>query len=340
MSRLGLLVKMTAFTSSLSFFAGGSLAQDICAPALSSALKDTMTKHGVYYLADRLKWDYEGVSYSSLSDRQKQEFGLVYDQLDLDFTSDEASTEEKFNSFTQNYNARTDRYSSESIAVSNIKDKLVEEWGKCVQYTHSNLFIAFDPAGTRKHVTVQVRYTGGVPTEFQGVETYNMSCSHNGTPVLPDTRLPLHTQMITLNCARDRAVYQMGGLTSEYYPDASVTVKTIEGASRYEFVSMIDGPAKTKFEAVDHSIADVSVDARQRIGLVQTQLDLMKAALGSWTSEATQGPTLGAGVSNYGGTSLCPSGAYMVGMSYVGAQGSHCNGCVATFTPICRAINR
>lgn len=340
MSRLGMFVKMAAFAASVSLLPGGVLAQDVCAPALSAALKDTMTKHGVYYLADRLKWDYEGVSYSSLSDRQKQEFGLVYDQLDLDFTSDQASTEEKFNAFTQKYQTRTDRYSSESISVSNIKDKQIEEWGKCIQYTQSDLFIAFDPAGTRKHVTVQIRYTGAVPIEFQGVETYNMSCSHNGAPVLPETRMQLHTQMITLNCSRNMAIYEMGGLTSEYYPDASVTVKTIEGSSRYEFVSMIDGPAKTKFEAVDRSIVDVSVDARERIGVVQTQLDRMKAALGSWPSEVSKGPTMGANVSGHGGTSLCPNGTYMVGMSYVGARGAHCDGCVATFTPICRALNR
>lgn len=339
MSRLGNITRISAFITA-AMFGHSASAQDVCAPALNAALKDTMTKHSAFYMADALKWQYDGVSYSSLSERQKTEFGLMYDSLDLDFTSDGASAEEKYNAFIQRYEAQTERHSSEYITVSNIRDKLVEEWGKCRQYVDAKLFIAFDPAASRRHLTVQLRYMTGTATEFQGVETYNMSCMHNGIPVLPDTKMPLHTQMITLNCVREYDDYQIGGVTTEFFPEASVTVKTIEGSSRYEFVSMIDGPAKTKFEAIDHSIADVSVDARQRVNGVQTNLDLLSTALGSWSSTATQGARVGANRTNYEGTSQCPQGQYVVGVGYGGAQGSHCNGCVATYYVICRPLNR
>lgn len=313
--------------------------EDICGPALSSSLKGLIVKYSSYSVADQLKWEYSGKSWDSLSEEEQSSFILTYDTLGLDFGQSGSSDKEKYDEFIAKYEAKTNRAGEEAIQVSNVHDGLIREWGKCIDATRNDLFIKFDPATSQKHITVQVQAKTESPLELQGASTYNMTCNHDGVPFVEDTKMELHTRVITISCVRTSSQYEIGGLLTEYYPDASVTIKTSGGSGRFEFVSMVDGPAMSKFDSIDKIIGDNYIYAVNQFNSTNTSIERLRSVLGTWGGSVTVGQYIGA---PRGGStsSTCASGSYMIGVEISEAAGDHCDGCVAGLKPVCRPLNR
>jgi hypothetical protein len=303
---------------------------DVCGRLIDHGLYNISSKYSSYALADRVYWRFCDERYENMSESKKAEFGVTIKGLPFTAAGNATSNSETWSRFCGTYKTSTDINSSQSAFTARMHDRAIDAWRSCTTAAASGMTIDYRIPANQKYADVFLRYTGpSGTTKFNGIESLGFVCSLNGTQIGPGSAFDITPAETALRCERQSITQNVGGVTSDYYPDGGITVKTAAGNASAEFVAMVDGPAKNRFEQVDTSIAGVRND-----------MNIQAARLLSWPSgDAVRGNKLGWG--NHGGAAACPAGSYMVGFDYWVAPPSirFCVGCGSGIQPICRPIN-
>lgn len=272
--------------------------------------------------------------YSSLSEEKKTEFGLSLKSLSMNLGSGKSgSSEQQHSKFCGDYRTLTTRTSRENWFSSKMHDKAIDAWRTCIQTTQRQLFVDFETPTNERYTDISMKYTGPAgPVRFNGVELYQMTCTSDGKPVDAGTKFALSPASKALHCERKSLQQTIGGVQSNYYPPAGLTIKTDAGNSSYEFVEMIDGPAREKFRQVETQISKVAERADNSLetfsNFLSSKWSLQKETILARTEASP----------NVLQERKCDEGQYVVGLRVQGGLAAHCNGCVAHTELICRPL--
>lgn len=303
---------------------------DVCEKIIQHGLNNISLKTNVEASTDRLYWRFCDEKYESMSEAKKLEFGVTIKAIPFSLGAEGSSDAEKFSKFCGDYRSSTDRFSSQSIYTNQMHDKAVDAWRSCIETTRRQMFIDFRIPTNQLYADVSLKYTGpSGKTMFNGVETSGLNCTFNGSPIDASSTFEITPAEKQIRCERNGSPQEIGGVKANYFPDGGITVKTDAGNSSIEFVSMIEGPARTRFELVDKNIADVA-----------SQIGTLRTSLRKWPDGGNVGGN-GIGSGDDRGASMCPEGHYAVGVNIWGARGpvKYCIGCVDGIQIICRPLN-
>ncbi|GEM_PF-5930696 len=305
-------------------------ASQVCGRIIDHGLNNISMRTSGHALADRTYWNFCDESYERMSDAKRAEFGATIKGIPLSASGDSQSTSERHRKFCGDYKTSSDVSSQEALMTSRMHDRAIDAWRSCVTAQTSGMLIDFRIPANQRYADIFLKYTGPTgQTNFNGIESTGFTCKVNDSPIGPGSKLPLSPAETAIRCERQFITQDIGGVTSEYYPDGGITVKTDAGNSSTEFVAMIDGPAKNRFSQVDTQMAGIRND-----------LGTLSTSLLSWnTSDPQRGNMIGGG--DESGTTTCPTGQYAVGFQYWGAPRHirHCVGCASGFQIICRPLN-
>lgn len=303
---------------------------DVCSRIIDHGMNNIAMRTSSVALADRVYWKFCDESYGNMSDSKKAEFGVTIKAIPFNASGEQFSASQKWARFCGTYKTSTDFTSNESLLTSKMHDRAIDAWRSCITMTQANMFIDYRIPASQRYADIFVKYTGPTgSTNFNGVESTGFVCKSNGQDVNSSTKMIITTAETAIRCERQSVTQDVGGVTSEYFPDGGITVKTDAGNASSEFVAMVEGPGKTRFAQVDTQIAGVRAD----VGRLSDQL--LK-----WGSEGeTRGNAVGGG--DPAGTTQCPTGQYMVGFQYWGSGRNtrYCIGCANGFQVICRPLN-
>ncbi|WP_282297714.1 hypothetical protein [Stenotrophomonas sp. PS02289] len=281
-------------------------------------------------LADRTYWDFCDESYESMSDAKKAEFGITIKGIPFSGKGEGSSSRETHAKFCGTYKASTDVSSQESLLTSRMHDRAIDAWRSCVTAQSTGMSIDFRIPSNQRYADIFLRYTGASGhTNFNGIESTGFSCTINGSPVGPGSKLVVTPAETAIRCERQFITQDVGGVTSEYFPDGGITVKTDAGNSSAEFVSMVEGPARNRFSQVDTQIAGVRADVL-----------ILSTNLLEWNNtEPVRGNKIGWG--DPAETAMCPPGHYAIGFQSWKSPPpiKYCIGCASGFQLICRRLN-
>ena len=316
-----------------SIISGSTLAQqtgDVCGRIVDHGLNNVVLRTSALSLADRTYWDYCDEKYENMSDSKKAEFGITIKGVPFSGKAAGASAREQHSKFCGTYKASTDMHSQEALMTSRMHDRAIDAWRSCVTALNSGMSIDFRIPANQRYADIFLRYTGPTgQTNFNGIESTGFSCSINGDTVGPGSKLAITPAETAIRCERQFITQDVGGVTSEYFPDGGITVKSDAGNSSTEFVAMVEGPAKNRFSQVDTRIAGV-----------RASLNELSGNLLNWdASDPTRGNKIGWG--NASESTVCPAGQYAVGFQTWIAPGNikYCIGCGSGFQVICRPLN-
>lgn len=308
-----------------------SAQEDVCSKLIDHGLNNIALRTSSQSFTDRLYWRFCDEKYESMSDSKKVEFGVTIKSIPMNLGLDSAEASQKHAKFCGDYRTATDRNSQEAVYTNVMHDKAIDAWRSCIEVTRKQMFIDFRIPPNQKYVDIAMKYTGPAsPINFNGVETTAFTCTMNGQPVGPASVVQLGSSEKQLRCERQGMVQTIGGVNSTFYGDAGITVKSDAGNGSVDFISMIDGPARSRFEQVD-----------VKIGQVQANVDSLSQRLAAWSPEDLRGNPSGGG-GDYKGATVCPTGSYVTGVEWWGAPHStkFCIGCLSSMRVLCRPLNR
>lgn len=307
-------------------------AEDVCSRIIDHGLNNIALSTNAEAFADRLYWRFCDEKYENMMDHKRTEFGVTIKSIPLNLGGEASSSSQKHAKFCGDHKITTDRRSDTAIYTAKLHDRAIDAWSNCVALTQRSLFIDFRVPQSQKYMDVTLKYTGPSPTSFTGVEAEGFTCKRSGQEIDASATFQLGPAEDHLRCERDYAELEVAGVTSNYYAASGVTIKTQAGNSAIEFVPMLEGPARSRFEQIDASIAGL-----------HRSVGNLSLSLASWGQGESQANRIGAqqGGSNWGVTK-CPAGQYMVGVEGWGAPRptGYCVNCGWAMRAICRPINQ
>lgn len=334
-------VKKLSFMLLAMIPAAAQASGDICNAWADHGIRNIYQRLTAESATDSVFWKFCDEKYESLTDSKKAEFGVTIKAVPFNFGAETSSDSQKHAKFCGDYKTSTNRMGQEAVYASQLNAKAIDAWTRCVELTQKKeMFIDFRVHANQKIVEIALRHTGPVPAggklSFNGVEISGFTCSRDGEEIGPATKFDIDTSVKLIKCERQGVDQDIGGVKSTFYGDAAVTVKTDAGNGSMDFVPMVDGAARGRFEQVDANIAEnrqkAADDLKAAIAALQTRL-------GKWGSTAKSGNLRGSAAIPKG-TTQCADGYYVVGVTTWAPETSHCVGCVHGIRVECRPINR
>lgn len=298
-----------------------------CNALLNHGVENTQLSSTDYDFLSSVADEYCNMEYSSLDSKKSASFGAVVKSIPVSLTGNASDTKTKHSNFCRNFSSLTVAKTSQFAKTSTIFQGALNAWNRCQELDAKELSITPRFTADNRSVSFTMFTRSSATFVFTGVDTIGATCTIAGKTVGPNEHKALNSTATVMQCVRNSQRIPLQNDLVDYFPAASVVLKTGEGSTLIEFAEMINFPGRDRFAQLRAEIAGtkslISQFSKNFASTTGQPSDVIKesrAAVGGQWNELQ----------------FCPAGTYVSGISTFDADtGSKCPPCISHVRVTC-----
>lgn len=308
--------------------ATSAFAQDNnCNALLNHGIENTQLISTDYDFLSSVSDEYCSMEYSSLDSKKSASFGAVVKSIPISLTGNASDNKTKHSNFCKNFSSLTVAKTNQFAKTSTIFQGALNAWNRCQELDAKELSITPRFTSDNRSVSFTMFTRSSASFVFTGVDTISATCTIAGKKVGANEHKLLNSTATVMQCVRSSQRIPLQNDLVDYFPPASVVLKTGEGSTLIEFAEMINFPGRDRFAQLSAEIAGTksllsqfSKSFATTTGQTTDVIKESRAAIGGQWNELQ----------------FCPAGTYVSGISTFDADtGSKCPPCISHVRVTC-----